>query len=81
MRFAEPVMPSARRQLGMVASRAKPANGQYSAALITQMRQRHTSRPQMTWLEMDVLDLQFGEDEFDLVVDKGAHSCRSQTES
>lgn len=34
------------------------------------MKARHTSRPEMTWLEMDVLDLKFGE-EFDLVVDKG----------
>ncbi len=25
----------------------------------------------MTWLEMDVLDLDFGDGEFDLVVDKG----------
>jgi hypothetical protein len=35
------------------------------------MAARHTSRPEMQWLEMDVLDLQFGEGEFDLVVDKG----------
>lgn len=44
---------------------------QYSAALIAQMKEKHASRPEMTWLEMDVLDLQFGEEEFDLVVDKG----------
>ena len=47
------------------------ADIQYSAALIAQMREKHASRPEMTWLEMDVLDLQFGEEEFDLVVDKG----------
>jgi succinate dehydrogenase flavin-adding protein (antitoxin of CptAB toxin-antitoxin module) len=35
------------------------------------MKERHISRPEMTWLEMDVLDLKFGEEEFDLVVDKG----------
>lgn len=43
------------------------------------MRERHTSRPEMTWLEMDVLDLQFGEDEFDLVVDKGEAAARDWT--
>lgn len=35
------------------------------------MKEKHASREGMTWLEMDVLDLQFGEDEFDLVLDKG----------
>jgi hypothetical protein len=43
---------------------------QYSKAVIDQMAARHTSRPDMTWLEMDIFDLQFGE-EFDLVIDKG----------
>ena len=56
-----------------------PAHEQYSAALITQMRERHTSRPEMTWLEMDVLEMQFGEDEFDLVVDKGKAAARDWT--
>jgi len=53
---------------------------QYSAALIAQMKEKHVSRPEMTWLEMDVLDLQFGEEEFDLVVDKGqlTHPCSVQ---
>lgn len=36
------------------------------------MQSRHEGeRPGMSWLEMDVLDLQFGEGEFDLLVDKG----------
>jgi hypothetical protein len=35
------------------------------------MRERHSSREGMTWLEMDVLDLKL-EEEFDLVIDKGA---------
>lgn len=36
------------------------------------MKERHAEkRPEMEWLEMDVLDLKFGE-EFDLIVDKGA---------
>lgn len=38
--------------------------------MIEQMTSRHESRPEMQWIEMDVLDLQFGE-EFDLVIDKG----------
>lgn len=44
------------------------------------MKEKHVSRPEMTWLEMDVLDLQFGEEEFDLVVDKGqlTHPCSVQ---
>ena len=36
------------------------------------MKRRHAElRPEMLWLEMDVLDLMFQEEEFDLVVDKG----------
>lgn len=36
------------------------------------MQERHVEkRPEMTWLEMDVMDLKFGENEFDLVIDKG----------
>lgn len=50
---------------------APPADIQYSAACIAQMSERHSEqRPEMTWLEMDILDLKFGE-EFDIVVDKG----------
>lgn len=36
------------------------------------MAARHQElRPEMKWLEMDVLDLKFNEGDFDLVVDKG----------
>lgn len=36
------------------------------------MQERHAEkRPEMTWLEMDVMDLKFGENEFDLIIDKG----------
>jgi len=28
----------------------------------------------MQWLEMDILDLQFEDETFDLVIDKGEHS-------
>lgn len=45
-------------------------NIDYSAVVIQQMKERHAvTRPQMTWLEMDVTDLTFGE-EFDVVIDK-----------
>jgi ubiquinone/menaquinone biosynthesis C-methylase UbiE len=35
------------------------------------MKERHTSRERMQWLEMDILDLQFEDESFDLVIDKG----------
>ncbi len=45
---------------------------QYSKAVIEQMKARHSaSRPEMTWLEMDVLDMKFEDEPFDLVIDKG----------
>ncbi|WVQ81672.1 hypothetical protein IAT38_003797 [Cryptococcus sp. DSM 104549] len=47
-------------------------NLDYSKTVIEQMKERHAEkRPLMTWQEMDVLNLEFAEDEFDLVVDKG----------
>ncbi|OXB33709.1 hypothetical protein J007_06636 [Cryptococcus neoformans] len=47
-------------------------NIDYSKIVIEQMQERHVEkRPEMTWLEMDVMDLKFGENEFDLVIDKG----------
>lgn len=48
------------------------SDSQYSATLIEHMSARHQElRPEMKWLEMDVLDLKFEEGDFDLVVDKG----------
>lgn len=35
------------------------------------MKERHISRDKMQWLEMDILDLQFEDGSFDLVIDKG----------
>jgi hypothetical protein len=35
------------------------------------------ARPEMKWLEMDVLDLKFSDGDFDLVVDKGSLSPAS----
>ncbi|KAL0240466.1 hypothetical protein I308_106260 [Cryptococcus tetragattii IND107] len=47
-------------------------NIDYSKIVIEQMQERHSEkRPEMTWLEMDVMDLKFGENEFDLIIDKG----------
>ncbi|AFR98749.2 hypothetical protein CNAG_06520 [Cryptococcus neoformans var. grubii H99] len=47
-------------------------NIDYSKIVIEQMQERHVEkRPEMTWLEMDVMNLKFGENEFDLVIDKG----------
>jgi len=44
---------------------------QYSKRVIEDMKERHTSREHMQWLEMDILDLQFEDESFDLVIDKG----------
>jgi hypothetical protein len=41
--------------------------------VIEDMKERHTSREKMQWLEMDILDLQFEDEIFDLVIDKGMH--------
>lgn len=50
-------------------------NLDYSGVVIEQMKERHgIARPEMEWVEMDVLDLKFGE-EFDLIVDKGECEC------
>ncbi|KIR57496.1 hypothetical protein I314_06732 [Cryptococcus bacillisporus CA1873] len=47
-------------------------NIDYSKIVIEQMQERHAEkRPEMTWLEMDVMDLKFRENEFDLIIDKG----------
>jgi hypothetical protein len=35
------------------------------------MKERHISREKMQWLEMDILDLKFEDESFDLVIDKG----------
>jgi ubiquinone/menaquinone biosynthesis C-methylase UbiE len=50
---------------------------QYSKRVIEDMKERHTSREKMQWLEMDILDLQFEDESFDLVIDKGKHNYTS----
>lgn len=47
-------------------------NVDYSAVLIDRMRKRHSQdRPEMEWLEMDVRNLSFQADSFDVAIDKG----------
>jgi ubiquinone/menaquinone biosynthesis C-methylase UbiE len=43
------------------------------------MKERHISREKMQWLEMDILDLQFEDESFDLVIDKGKHDYIDQS--
>jgi ubiquinone/menaquinone biosynthesis C-methylase UbiE len=35
------------------------------------MKERHTSREKMEWLEMDILDMSLEDESFDLAIDKG----------
>ncbi|TFK74971.1 S-adenosyl-L-methionine-dependent methyltransferase [Pluteus cervinus] len=47
-------------------------NIDYSSVVVQKMRERHkVSRPEMSWLEMDVRDLKFDDDSFDVAIDKG----------
>ncbi|CAK5283375.1 unnamed protein product [Mycena citricolor] len=47
-------------------------NTDYSRIVIEQMRTRHeTARPDMEWVEMDVRDLKFPDESFDVAIDKG----------
>ncbi|KAF9269069.1 S-adenosyl-L-methionine-dependent methyltransferase [Marasmius fiardii PR-910] len=47
-------------------------NVDYSAVVIEQMQRRHNQeRPEMQWHEMDVRELRFPDDSFDVVIDKG----------
>ncbi|KAJ6592328.1 S-adenosyl-L-methionine-dependent methyltransferase [Mycena vulgaris] len=49
----------------------KIVNTDYSRVVIEQMRARHSVlRPGMEWLEMDVRDLDFADDAFDVAIDK-----------
>ncbi|KAH9893400.1 S-adenosyl-L-methionine-dependent methyltransferase [Cubamyces lactineus] len=47
-------------------------NTDYSGILIEKMRHKHAqSRPEMEWHEMDIRDLKFEDDSFDVAIDKG----------
>jgi len=47
-------------------------NIDYSAVVIEQMRKRHgQARPEMEWHEMDIRNLSFQAESFDVVIDKG----------
>ncbi|KAF4593218.1 hypothetical protein EYR40_008923 [Pleurotus pulmonarius] len=46
--------------------------GQYSQVIIDKMQRRHVEqRPELTWLEMDIRDLKFADNVFDVAIDKG----------
>ncbi|KAG9223814.1 hypothetical protein CCMSSC00406_0004845 [Pleurotus cornucopiae] len=48
------------------------ANIDYSQVVIDKMQRRHAGRrPELTWLEMDIRDLKFADDAFDVAIDKG----------
>ncbi|KAH9849951.1 S-adenosyl-L-methionine-dependent methyltransferase [Lenzites betulinus] len=47
-------------------------NTDYSGILIEKMRHKHAqTRPEMEWHEMDIRDLKFDDDSFDVAIDKG----------
>jgi len=47
-------------------------NIDFSPVVIESMRARNHSRPEMQWLVMDIRDLTFEDETFDVVIDKGA---------
>lgn len=48
-------------------------NIDFSEVCISHMAERHASiRPKMTWITMDMTDLQFADQEFDIVIDKAS---------
>ncbi|KAF7723564.1 hypothetical protein EC973_001853 [Apophysomyces ossiformis] len=46
-------------------------NIDYSATVIENMKQRCSHQPEMKWMEMDIRDLRFEDESFDVVIDKG----------
>ncbi|KAF7770350.1 hypothetical protein Agabi119p4_6324 [Agaricus bisporus var. burnettii] len=55
-------------------------NTDYSRVLIENMKQRHgEARPEMQWYEMDVRDLKFDEESFDVAIDKGTMDAMMTT--
>ncbi|TDL24082.1 S-adenosyl-L-methionine-dependent methyltransferase [Rickenella mellea] len=47
-------------------------NVDYSGVVIGQMKKKHEeSRPEMEWFEMDIQELSFGDESFDVAIDKG----------
>ncbi|KAJ4473629.1 S-adenosyl-L-methionine-dependent methyltransferase [Lentinula aciculospora] len=47
-------------------------NTDYSSIVIEKMKRKHEeTRPQMKWYEMDVRDLHFSDNSFDVAIDKG----------
>ncbi|KIM44617.1 hypothetical protein M413DRAFT_442578 [Hebeloma cylindrosporum] len=55
-------------------------NIDYSGILIEQMQKRHSQcRPEMEWREMDVRDLAFEDESFDVAIDKGTMDAMMTT--
>ncbi|GBE89613.1 S-adenosyl-L-methionine-dependent methyltransferase [Sparassis latifolia] len=55
-------------------------NTDYSGILIEKMRQRHEqARPEMEWHEMDIRDIVFDADSFDVAIDKGTMDAMMTT--
>ncbi|ORX49492.1 S-adenosyl-L-methionine-dependent methyltransferase [Hesseltinella vesiculosa] len=46
-------------------------NIDYSKTVVDNMKDRCADMPEMTWLEMDIRDLKFDTESFDVVIDKG----------
>ncbi|CEP16565.1 hypothetical protein [Parasitella parasitica] len=46
-------------------------NIDYSKTVIDNMKERCADKPEMNWLEMDIRDLKFANESFDVVIDKG----------
>ncbi|EIM86845.1 S-adenosyl-L-methionine-dependent methyltransferase [Stereum hirsutum FP-91666 SS1] len=46
-------------------------NIDYSDVVIERMKSRHSVRPEMEWHEMDIRDLKFENNSFDIAIDKG----------
>ncbi|RUS15305.1 S-adenosyl-L-methionine-dependent methyltransferase [Endogone sp. FLAS-F59071] len=46
-------------------------NIDFSTVVIENMRTRCVDRPEMQWVEMDIRDLKFDDNSFDIVIDKG----------
>ncbi|KAF9466031.1 S-adenosyl-L-methionine-dependent methyltransferase [Collybia nuda] len=56
-------------------------NVDYSSVIVEKMRQRHEiQRPNMEWHEMDVRDLRFGDEMFDVAIDKGTMDAMMTSE-
>jgi len=54
-------------------------NVDYSPIVIERMRARNHDRPEMSWLVMDVRNMEFEDDSFDVAIDKGTMDAMMTT--